>query len=1194
MIELYKASAGSGKTYTLAQRFIYYLISVRNEDTGRRRLRHDKEIEDSVSHILAITFTNKATNEMKERIVERLADLAGRKQDIDETDYLKGYMASLDASEEQVRHACGKALAELLINYSDFHVSTIDSFFQSVLRTFAYESDLNDTYQVEIDTKWSSRVGVDATLSSINAAKPDEEVHYWLSLLMDAKMRDNAKFDIFQKREGRKSEYAQMLSRAEKLESEEFKQKREELDQYFSEPGVLRKAYEAYMLKYEGERERLIAICKQKAESGKTWIESLPEVPKGKLNGNHLSRLCKALANDFSFKADADKDKADFFSSDGRKVYTDEVRAETNRLLYDFYQAWGAIKDYEDSEDYRLWKQYGKMLPYMGLLQAIRRNSATFFETNNVVQLSETNSLLSRVIGDDDTPFIYERIGAWLNHFLIDEFQDTSRMQWQNLRPLLSESDSRGCENLIIGDAKQSIYRFRNADPSIIRSTVPGEFPAHISRGDDPSENTNYRSRHNIVLFNNALFRELAQRIDDLGQLKTFLTPLYSNVVQQMHPGDGKDGGYVSVEFIPEAEQVAPDGMKLEYEDTVKYPKYYQRIIDTITDIIGRGYRMGDIGILVRTNKESDRLVSAFLAYNRSLRPDDEDHRLRFVSEESLKISAAESVGIIITALEMFEKYGMEDVSDTITFDETHAEEDKDNNKNKNKSIKDKRSVYGLASAFNFFAMSHKGVAMDELVKKFFEERTSIDFFEHLRPWMQSGALPAVVEAIIGVFVPKDLLVSEAPYIAAFQDIVSEQCERYATDAASFMQWWRRHGVNKTLSSPEGIDAIAIMTTHKAKGLAFDFVFVPDLGQKAYISGNIQYPEWRWVKPHLPALTVGGRTIALPPYVPIELDSQLFKLSIDTKVVDRRRLHLDLFDDYIDTTIMDNLNTAYVALTRPVKELYIMAQVHENDPKKNKDLLGHVVYNMIQTFPSEEVEGCLAPGSLSADETGMTFTLGEKAPGADVEKAQEEARKEKKRMLKEEKIRHGKMREDRRESKVEEVGVDGYDIFCREKPFEYREEQYDIYDEDDPDPRAFGNQLHKLLEWIRVPSDLPKALRRMRISGEADSNQLETYRAILEKSLASEEGRRWFAPDLKVLTERPLLKQGMKQLRPDRIVVRDGHAVIIDYKFGKEQPKYLRKIKDYCRLLQLTGLFKSIEGYLWYIPESKSVMVCHM
>lgn len=1171
MIELYNASAGSGKTYTLAKRYIEYLISERGRTPDRRKLRSPRAIQDAVSRTLAITFTNKATNEMKERIVERLADLAGRVKDPSRTEYLQYFMQTCGASEREVREASHIALRELLINYSDFNVSTIDAFFQSVLRTFAYESDLSDSYQLEIDSDWTARVGVDVTLSSVNGDNPDREVIYWLNYLMEDELEREGSFDLFHKREqSRKSRYRSMIAKAKKMETEEFKKLRTALDDYFSEPDRFRLSFEAFEEFYESGREKALAKLMGVTERIYSSLKDYEGEWQITSFRNHLGRMKKTLAGNFEFTCKAELEKESFISAKVAKQIPDDVVGKVESGLLEFYSALREYGNYMSDPDYVLWRLYRENLPYLGLLQKIRSNAADFYESNNVVQLSETNSLLDRVIGDDDAPFIYERLGAHLNHFLIDEFQDTSRMQWNNLQPLLAETMSRGEENLIIGDPKQSIYRFRNADPSIIREIVPRQFDEVKTVGAQSGENTNYRSRKNIVLFNNAFFKWLTASLDAKGRNKMSLSGLYSNVVQGIHKGDTE--GYVHIYF----------GEKGDSSDSGEegyYPDDYRRIPSIILDILSRGYSMGDIGILVSRNLEAGWVVNALMDYNLSLGPENERERISFISEDSLAISSSKAVEKIVTALEMLESY---------TAEEGNKKEDKD----RDAANKGKRSIrysYSLATDLNFYRMSHPEKSLSEIITDFFNSGNHADSREILRKWCQSVALPALVEAIIGAFVPSDLRQRDAAYIAAFQDMVAEQCERYAADAPSFMQWWRRVGVKKSLSSPSGMNAVSIMTVHKAKGLDFDFVIVPSFNMNLDIAAKEgagrKDNEWRWVRPNLKPLTIGRNQYELPPYLPIEMGKSLKSLSglgSPSKLFYKPALpaetprsfwHLHEYENYIDAAAMDNLNRAYVALTRAVKELYILSP----RPSGNKNLrdMSEALYAFMTDESLTTEPLCLAPEQRKQEDE-FEFFIGTPSPGADEE---------------------DKSRVEDPEPRDKDVKVTSYPVYLRSKPFTYREDPVAAFDEDeDPDPRSEGNQLHRLLEWIKVPDDLDRAILKMRVRGEARPSKLEEYRRVIREALAEDFTKEWFAPDLRVLNERTLMKLTAKEgrpvrLRPDRVIVRDGRAVVVDYKFGKEKRAHHAKTARYVQALRETGLFDEVEGWLWYVHEGRRVKV---
>ncbi len=247
LLELHRASAGSGKTYTLARKFLWYFLTIREEDKPRR-LRTPAEIADSLSHILAVTFTNKATNEMQQRIVEKLDALASPPPG-KSPDYMDDFCRELNVTPAKLSALCRRALARLLENYSEFQVSTIDSFFQLVLRTFAYETDLNDSYTIELDSEYISKMGIDSVLEDIEEGKASEEVKFWIDLLMERVRESGGKWNIFQKRGGG-SPYSGLASAIGKLENEDFKQIRDDLEEYLEHTPDLPELYLALEKRY--------------------------------------------------------------------------------------------------------------------------------------------------------------------------------------------------------------------------------------------------------------------------------------------------------------------------------------------------------------------------------------------------------------------------------------------------------------------------------------------------------------------------------------------------------------------------------------------------------------------------------------------------------------------------------------------------------------------------------------------------------------------------------------------------------------------------------------------------------------------------------------------------------------------------------------------------------------------------------
>ncbi|MDE6785813.1 MAG: UvrD-helicase domain-containing protein, partial [Muribaculaceae bacterium] len=597
MLQLQRASAGSGKTYTLAKKFIEYYIS-QTDETGTRRLRPARALRESLQHILAITFTNKATNEMKLRIVEKLNSLASWTPNIpiDKVDYLKDFTKQFNSSPQEIASLCKYALKVLLTDYGDFKVSTIDSFFQTVLRTFAYEADLDDTYQLELDSNYVTQMGLDTTLDEIDTNDNTTQGSSWVENMMETKAASGKGWNIFQKSENKHGVYKEILNASRNLAKEDFKEIRESLDAYFEEHPDFYSTYNNLSKHYEkGLREAFIKMKTSARAVRDAFINAGLDMEN--TAGSYLASRIKKMAETWNWDTPVENItfKIPEFTRKGAttRVFHPKpkspnphlgtsVEDEIQALATTMYEDFDSWRKEASSDAMKRWRIYRTTMPYVGLLQSVRGNARLFLTDSNTVELGETNSILNRIIGNDDAPFVYERLGSRLEHFLIDEFQDTSNLQWRNMRPLLSESEGKGNDNLIIGDAKQSIYRFRNADPSLITTRVPQEFAATCREcGNTASENTNWRSSLRIVKFNNLFFRFFSK---ELGER---MERLYSNTVQ---PASHKENtGFVKIQLFENETD----------EDNI--PAHFDEIPELISDMLRRGYKMREIAVLVAT-----------------------------------------------------------------------------------------------------------------------------------------------------------------------------------------------------------------------------------------------------------------------------------------------------------------------------------------------------------------------------------------------------------------------------------------------------------------------------------------------------------------------------------------------------------------------------------------------------------------
>lgn len=1128
MITLQRASAGSGKTYTLTRKYIWFLIAIRNED-GSWRLRTSHEIADGLPRILAITFTNKATNEMKLRIVGKLAELAtadsphnlppGR---LAEIDYLKDFCKELDATPELVGKTCREALSVLLNEYSDFKVSTIDSFFQTVLRTFTYESSLNDSYQVEIDSDFIAAAAVDATLNEIDSEGDGTPARYWLERLMKGEADKGTKtWNAFQKGSS-SSVYGRLLASVKRLEKEDFKNVRDELDEYFDAPGIagdpLREAYERGLEMAETPLLEALKEARRHAARLKSLFKSnsLDAETDGAIHlAGRMSKISRLsiyspASDDFKVQ-DPEKVKSVFRKGRGAGCADAEIMAQVAREMY---AAHARFHELLEDPIWKHWIVYAPQIPYLGLLGIARRKMKEYLDENNTIQLAETNSMLRRIIGEEDAPFVYERLGSRLDHFLIDEFQDTSRLQWENLRHLLHESDSRGEDNLIIGDAKQSIYRFRNADPSIITDTVPEEFPDRTDRGLSTEDNTNWRSDRTIVEFNNLFFSGALEKIAPLSKGYVDFHDLYANVVQ--HPSHRKREGFIKALLIA-APEGGPDqqGRPKKFNSTERAEAARRIALDSIgplvVSILERGYRQSDIALLVRSNALAKEVINTLVAYNASLGPS--DRRIEFISEESLLVSSSEAVGTIINILGK---------------------------------------------------MTGAPLSPLEQVREYQSGESPHEAIDNMLAGMQTVALPALVEAITETFVPESQRHTQAVFIAALQDMVLEFCDSHSADVASFLEWWKVKGVARSISSPEGTDAVQVMTIHKSKGLEFKCVIIP------YEDSSLipdKRAEWRWVRPFDPFMEIG-----FPPYVEVQTLPSLSET-----------IHSEVYDRFFDLYTMDSLNSLYVAFTRAVDELYIFTRLPEEKTSRVSlpVLLKEVCAGKDGELPiygsDGNTEDILPVEMIEWSDFGTMMTVG---TPVEIEKRQSPGKA------------------DSSSNLTEERFLTAYPVNSSPSVLRYVEQGESgpsLITEEDEDPRSDGSLLHTIMSLVIVPSDLHRAVLTMRMRGMISGEKAVLWEKSLAKAISDPRVSSWFGPEWRVINERDIIFPGQKNRRPDRIMLsRDRRrAVVVDYKFGEipDDDRHGRQIRQYSDAIRETLNIRDVEAYVWYVRKQKILRI---
>lgn len=903
MLSVYKASAGSGKTFTLAYEYIKLVLGTKDPETGKYRL--NRNGHEQHRHILAITFTNKATDEMKRRIVHELAILAGVKAAAGEkSPYADRLTELFGCSPEELSQCAYRALNELLFDFNFFNISTIDAFFQNILRVFAREAELTGNYDVELDDKYAIGVGVNDMLSSINYdsdGKDTRRLSEWLKQFMLNRLDEGKSFNMF----NRSSKFHdELINFAGNLSNEKFKLHADELLEYLSDGGRI-SVFDAEL------KRRADTMLKDCGEKALRVLNLLPlnNLPTEKYINRHIMSLLKNWAsgntpplNDTSRKAIDDA---------GSRYYKDVLKKDAIVQEVDdaIIEALSSIRTAAPLAAFYLSTR--KQLYVLGMLGDIFRYITDFRNDNNLILLSDTNDLLRRIISQDDAPFIYERVGVRLKHFLIDEFQDTSRLQWDNLSPLVSESLSTDNDNLIIGDEKQCIYRFRNSDPSLLRHQVSSRFAGSVhEHGNDISGNTNWRSSADVVRFNNTLFTCIAEALG--------MQDIYRNVAQQVSPAHRNHRGYIKATMIESATTGEFD------EETLPL------MAAEIKRQLESGYKASDIAVLVRFRSEGEKVIDYLLNLPET---DDSFPHLNIISDDALGIDNSPAVKLIISVLRFI------DTPDSDSPSGYHLSQ---------------REITRLLNRYEYF-MS-RDFSPSEALGEALKQDAAIDTLADDAASMECISLPSIVERIIMRYIPKTALKTENAFISAFQDTVIDYCSRGTSDLHSFLKWWDASGYKTCLSSPPDMDAIRVMTIHKSKGLEFKCVHIP-------------YATWlmaedkdiHWFSP------VGFESFpqeTVPPVLPIYSNGSLIDTPLESEYTANH-----------DEELIDTLNVTYVAFTRAIDELIINYRCTEKTRETTKTPIGYYIRQAISTATQaycDDKAGALGIHNHSDD--NMIFT----------------------------------------------------------------------------------------------------------------------------------------------------------------------------------------------------------------------------
>ena len=728
------------------------------------------------------------------------------------------------------------------------------------------------------------------------------------------------------------------------------------------------------------------------------------------------------------------------------------------------------------TEKYKVYStasKISKILNELGIAGDLDREFRALMKEKNVLSLDDSNVILRNIIDGTDAPFIYEKLGVRFEHFLLDEFQDTSRIQWDNFRPLIENSVAQGKENLLVGDVKQSIYRWRGSDWRMMANEVQGEF----SECEVETLGSNYRSLRNIVEFNNGFFEYASAVLDGMaGDESGFkVRDIYSDAGQFVKSKSPSDGS-VDVVFCDKDDEL-------------------QAILDAVNKVHDAGARYGEITVLVRSNKHGSD-VAMFLM----------DNGVSVISDDSLHL----------------------------------------------KSSAVARQVVSLLSSVG---------NEDDTIGSFLARELDINVAE-----LSCRSLLDLCEQLLRILKDRDpeLFESETQYVQALMDFVQDYVSVNGNAIDGFLKAWQE--ADPKISSPSDPESVRVMTIHKSKGLEFQHVVFPFAEEIGLFRS-----EKHWTRPSVEGTELEG----IADGVYNVLLSKPSKEDSLFQVGSQKELQFQF---------VDNINTFYVALTRPVRGLTVIAS---NPPEKITAAIVPVASKAAEHVPTA---ASTVPPCDFTDFSQILYAYlygyGE-ALGYSKEESED-------RMVFSKGDIYNYSSTERKADGISEL-MPGFPSFplnlseedecadVRERGrLKFSADSIDFFcDEVRNEARLNGTVLHGILSEVIVPEDLPDAVKHAFEAGEIDAGQEDEYLNILTQRISAHPD--WFPVDsAEVLNETGLIDTDGESYRPDRVLIKDGKVTVIDYKFGEKNRSYQRQVARYADIYHRMG-YSEITPIIWYV-----------
>ncbi|MFN8356415.1 MAG: UvrD-helicase domain-containing protein [Spirosomataceae bacterium] len=1107
-LTIYSSSAGSGKTYTLAKEYLKLVLGDASEQARFNKYYY--------RNILAVTFTNDAANEMKERILSYLYGFA-EWSELDQTAKKKlqplltqvteeiNALQSNQLTERDIQWRAREVFRNIIHDYASFSVSTIDSFTQRIVSAFTEELGIPYNFEVSLEADILLEAAVQQLLNKVGA-------EHYESL---TKIMTDFTQDMAQEGGNWNRLAADIANFARILLEDKHHERVAQLHQL--EPKdflTINRQLSAYLIQMEA----------QAHEWGK---RAFAEITRRNLEAKDFFQSNRGIYTYFKKWAE----KPDFVANEPNSYVQQAVQEDKwygGKTPLPIQETIDEIKDYlSETVDriehlrrshlprFKVYQLLKKHLPKLALLKQLSQELETLEDSTNAVHISKFNRKILDIVLNEPIPFIYERLGEKYYHILIDEFQDTSVLQWTNFMPLIDNSLAYERKNLLVGDAKQSIYRFRGGEmeqivylhrgetspliPENDYSEVITERYFNIERNINPQVlQTNYRSAQEIIEFNNDFFELITQNYNTDGAL---VGKAYSDFRQLTHGGT-KSGGHVEIDFLPKTDA--------DSEDEVTLNRVWELVQQLVRE---EGFRPKDIAVLCRKNKQSGK-VANFLKDRYFEYEDGRRELVEIVSQDSLSLSFSEAINLVTSvmwvilspvhelaqyeALYLFHKIVLKQIPDTQT----------------NQSI---REIVNDTNPNTFFEhLKEKGVRLDPFK-------------------LQQAGLYELAEELIGVFRLFERS-HETPYLFRFLDVVHDFSLRQSNQLSDFLDYWDKKKTALSIITEADRDAVTITSVHKSKGLEYPVVIIPYANWKT--TPDYRDRIWAELSPEqFPELSLEA-TAELPnrhlAVGTFELNSKLEQTPIEP-----------LYEHEKELTFLDNLNSLYVALTRPTMRLYVL--VPAKDPEKLKGNVGELFYQYVQ-----------AKGLYQPDQ-GI-FVINEGKPNA------------------------ASNQPNQQEVTLQIPEIISYDRTDKVRLRHQAERVFDL--ETFELSKDWGNKVHSAFSQIRAKEDIPEAIQDMVFKGEITPSESKELREKIEKILQLPELENLYSGSYNAENEREILLPN-SQLRPDRVVFLPDKVVILDYKTGAPKDSHQEQIKRYARLFHQME-YPIVEAKLIYI-ESEEV-----